>query len=246
MDGCGQKGPEEEDLAVDGCQCKGIWKGWCGEKYNGREGQMQVTSRTGPKAVRHHSLGCSVSVPAACSRGQAGGSTSPRLSGLQVPGGWLGLLTPAYGCRCLVLVPITISSRATRPIVIQTPCYNSQVWYPSALEPGLGWAAWPLSWGLFVWGNVTWSGIISLYTVCGGILITMCHQQERSLNNHVYCLFLCLCCRLFCHLTLEPKQKKAGNSCIEVQGMLTYLLSLGKCHWLIPVFSTMTRKFNLI
>lgn len=87
----------------------------------------------------------------------------PVCLGSKVPGGWLGLLTPTHGSRCLVLVPITISSRATRDIVIQTPGYNSQVWFPSALEPGLRWAAWPLSPCLFVWENVSLSGILSLY-----------------------------------------------------------------------------------
>lgn len=144
-------------------------------------------------------LGRGSSVPAACSRGKASGSTSPRLSGLQVPDGWLGLLTPAHGSRCLVLLPITSSSRATRAIVIQTPRYNSQVWYPSALEPGLGWAAWLPSPGLFVWENVSLSGIRSLF-ICGRILITKCYGRDL-------CLFLCRCVAVSVFIWLEQKER---------------------------------------
>lgn len=56
-------------------------------KYDGREGHIQVTNRVGPKVETSQPwlicLGWGSSVPAVCSHGQASGSTSPRLSGLQ-------------------------------------------------------------------------------------------------------------------------------------------------------------------
>lgn len=84
IDGCGQKGLEEEKLRENAVEFnKAVL---LGGKYNEREGSMQVTNRAGLKAGRHHSprliclgRGAPPSL-AACSRVQASGSTSPRLS----------------------------------------------------------------------------------------------------------------------------------------------------------------------